>query len=41
MKIDMNKDKTPPKCTHDKTYVAVRHVSGIQLVKCVKCGQTL
>ena len=30
-----------PKCQHTKTYVAVRHVSGIQLVKCSDCGQTL
>lgn len=37
----MDNTKEPAKCTHDKTYVAVRHVSGIQLVKCVKCGQTL
>jgi len=26
---------------HKETYVAIRHVSGIQLVKCKKCGATL
>ncbi|CAB4159426.1 hypothetical protein UFOVP699_162 [uncultured Caudovirales phage] len=30
-----------PKCEHTRTYVAVRHVSGIQLVKCSDCGQTV
>jgi len=28
-------------CKHEKTHVAVRHVSGIRLVKCSDCGQTL
>ena len=27
-----------PKCNHEETYVAVRHVSGISLIKCKKCG---
>ena len=31
----MDNTKDTPKCTHDKTYVAVRHVTGIN------CGQTL
>ena len=26
-------------CTHPETYVAVRHVSGIALVKCKTCGE--
>ena len=30
-----------PKCEHKRTYAAVRHVSGIQLVKCSDCGQKL
>ncbi len=30
-----------PKCEHKKTYIAVRHVSGIRLVKCLDCGQSL
>jgi len=30
-----------PTCEHKRTYVAVRHVSGIQLVKCSDCGQKL
>jgi len=25
-------------CNHHKTYVAVRHVSGIRLIKCSDCG---
>ena len=29
------------KCKHEKTYVAVRHVSGIKLVKCSGCGATV
>ena len=29
------------KCTHQETFVAVRHESGLQLVKCKKCGATL
>lgn len=37
----MDNTKDTPKCTHDKTYVAVRHVSGIKLVKCSNCGKTL
>ncbi len=32
---------TKEKCKHPNTYVAVRHVSGIQLVKCSDCGQTV
>lgn len=27
-------------CEHNKTHVAVRHESGIQLVKCSDCGTT-
>jgi hypothetical protein len=37
----MDKPVEKPKCEHKKTYVAVRHVSGIQLVKCSDCGQKL
>jgi transcription elongation factor Elf1 len=37
----MEKPIEKPKCAHVKTYVAVRHVSGISLVKCSDCGQTL
>jgi hypothetical protein len=29
------------KCKHEKTYVAVRHESGIKLVKCSGCNQTV
>ena len=28
-------------CAHKKSYVAVRHVSGVTLIKCSDCGQTL
>jgi hypothetical protein len=28
-------------CKHEKTYVAVRHVSGIKLVKCSHCGKVI
>ena len=28
-------------CKHERTYVAVRHVSGIELVKCSDCGNKL
>ena len=28
-------------CKHEKTYVAVRHVSGIKLVKCCKCNSVI
>jgi transcription elongation factor Elf1 len=37
----MDKPIEKPKCQHVKTYVAVRHVSGIQLVKCSECGQVV
>jgi len=30
-----------PKCKHEKTYVAVRHESGIKIVKCCDCGVRL
>lgn len=33
--------KDKEKCTHENTYVAVRHVSGIKLVKCKDCGACL
>jgi len=26
------------KCEHKETYVAVRHESGLKIVKCRKCG---
>lgn len=29
------------KCQHNNTYVAVRHVSGVKLVKCKDCGKPL
>jgi len=28
-------------CEHKRTYVAVRHVSGIKLVKCCDCGKVV
>ena len=28
-------------CTHPNTYVAVRHVSGIKLVRCSDCGRSV
>ena len=28
-------------CAHIKTYVAVRHHSGVKLVKCSDCGQAI
>jgi transcription elongation factor Elf1 len=34
----MEKPIDKPKCEHVKTYVAVRHTSGISLVKCSECG---
>jgi hypothetical protein len=37
----MEKPIIEPKCAHVKTYVAVRHISGLTLVKCVDCGQTV
>ena len=37
----MEKPIIKPKCEHKRTYVAVRHVSGIQLVKCSDCGAKL
>ncbi len=40
--IEKIKDSLQAKvCKHEKTYVAVRHESGIQIVKCSDCGQTL
>jgi hypothetical protein len=29
------------KCKHEKTYVAVRHESGIKLIKCSDCGYSI
>jgi transcription elongation factor Elf1 len=37
----MSDKKEKPKCEHQKTYVAVRHVSGIRLIKCQNCGISL
>lgn len=37
----MNNQSEKPKCQHDKTYVAVRHESGVKLVKCRDCNQTV
>ncbi len=37
----MEKQIEKPKCQHIKTHVAVRHVSGIRLVKCCDCGQSV
>jgi len=31
-------DKPKETCKHEKTHVAVRHASGIKLVKCSVCG---
>jgi hypothetical protein len=28
-------------CKHEQTYVAIRHSSGINLVKCCKCGKAV
>ena len=39
MKKQNEKQVEKPKCEHKRTYVAVRHVSGIQLVKCQDCHQ--
>ena len=33
-----NTEKPSQPCKHEKTYVAVRHVSGLKLVKCSICG---
>lgn len=41
MENSKEKQVVKPKCEHKRTYVAVRHVSGIQLVKCSDCGQTV
>jgi len=30
-----------PKCQHVRTYVAVRHVSGLTLVKCFDCNKVV
>jgi hypothetical protein len=42
-KMDKPKEKPvkKPKCQHTRTYVAVRHLSGISLVKCSECGQAI
>jgi hypothetical protein len=37
----MEKPKEKPKCQHIQTYIAVRHLSGISLVKCSECGQAI
>ena len=37
----MDKPVEKPKCTHTNTYVAVRHTSGISLVKCKDCGKVV
>jgi hypothetical protein len=34
------KDKET-KCKHEQTYVAVRHVGGLTIVKCAKCNQVV
>lgn len=26
------------KCKHENTYVAVRHINGLQIVRCCDCG---
>lgn len=41
MENSKEKQVEKPKCEHKRTYVAVRHVSGIQLVKCSDCGRTV
>ena len=28
-------------CTHNKTYVSVRHVSGVKIVKCSLCNKVV
>lgn len=28
-------------CKHERTYVAVRHVGGLKLVKCLDCNCTV
>jgi hypothetical protein len=40
MKNTKEKLVAQPKCEHKRTYVAVRHVSGVSLVKCSDCGKT-
>jgi hypothetical protein len=30
--------KKPKSCPHEKTYVAIRHESGLTLVRCKACG---
>lgn len=37
----MKEQVEKPKCEHKKTYVAVRHVSGLRLVKCADCGSII
>jgi hypothetical protein len=37
----MDKPVEKPKCAHAKTYVAVRHTSGISLVKCKDCEKVV
>ena len=29
------------KCEHKNTYVAVRHIGGLKLVKCKDCNKTI
>jgi hypothetical protein len=41
MEKPKEKQVVKPKCEHKRTHVAVRHVSGIQLVKCSDCGQAV
>ena len=36
-----NKKDMDKPCKHEKTHVAVRHVSGIRLVKCSGCGKII
>ena len=34
-------EEKPVECKHEKTYVAVRHISGISIVKCSSCNKVI
>jgi len=37
----MKNQEQKPACQHVNTYVAVRHASGMKLVKCRDCGKSV
>ena len=41
MKEIKNPQEKKETCKHERTYVAVRHISGLSLVKCKDCGWSL